>query len=100
MSMIGKSSMKNAEKEKPVVDFVSINLTEHKCHYYNLKGILQNRIDFGWQEKKYGHAKAVSNNGKVFIFKKEESLVLNILVLTGAEFIFAKSINIKSAIED
>ena len=88
------------EKEKPIVDFVSINLTEHKCHYYNIKGILQNRIDFGEQERDYGHAKAVSNNGKVFIFKKEESLILNILVLTDAEFIFAKSIDIKKAIEN
>jgi len=44
--------------------------------------------------KAYGKPLTVSNNGRIFIFKKSTSLILNILMLTLDGFDFIKSVDI------
>ena len=62
------------------VDFISINLTDNKYHYFNIKGILQHRVDFTDTLKQYkcGRPVSVSNDGTIFVYKKQNSLKLHI----------------------
>ena len=49
---------------------VNINLSENKFYIYSQRGLLQARIDFNKEVKKYGQFITVSSNGQSFIMMK------------------------------
>lgn len=59
-----------------------MNVSHYKYYVYNLKGILRERFDFSDFVEKYGQPKAVSNNGKAYIFKKTKNRTFTIFNLT------------------
>lgn len=85
----------------PEVDFISINLTDNKYHYFNIKGTLQHRVDFSDTLKQYkcGRPVSVSNDGTVYVYKKQRSLKLHICRLHEQEFQHVKTIKISNAID-
>ena len=75
-------------------------MTDHKYYIYSLRGSLKRRIDYSKEVKLYGSPKAVSNNGTIYIFKKQQSCILTVLMLTTNGFEFVKLINLKTAIRE
>ena len=78
---------------------ISLDLIKYKYYIFNLKGILKRRKDFSSLVKEYGAPSAVSNNGRVYIFKKRGGDVLNIFNLSSKNgFEFVKNIKLETAI--
>lgn len=77
-----------------------MNLTDNKYHIYNMKGILEHRVNFNDQVLEYGHEQAVSNNGKIFLFKKKKSLTYHVLILRSDKFQHIKDIKVAEAIDE
>ena len=61
---------------------ICMNVSHYKYYVYNLKGILRNRFNFSEFVAKYGQPKAVSNNGKAYIFKSIKNRIFTIFNLT------------------
>mgnify|MGYP001347055318 CR=1 FL=1 len=55
-------------KKKVHHDFIALNITESKYYFYDIKGILKNRVDFSATSKKRGKIMGVSPNGLNFVF--------------------------------
>ena len=78
---------------------LSMNITDSKYYIYSLKGMLRERVNFKALTATYGKARAVSNNGLIFIFKKPSSFELNILLMTNSEGLaFVKTVNIQKRV--
>ena len=77
-----------------IKEYLTVNITEHKVNAFNQKGFQTRRFDYSKMIKQYGKPKCVSNNGQFFVFKKSDSLILNIFLLTPEVFIPLKTIHI------
>lgn len=82
-----------------------MNLSDSKYYVYSLNGVLEKRVNFKLYIAFYGKPKAVSNNGQVFLFKKDikledgtEDKMLSILWLTPEGFFKMKTFKIRDAI--
>jgi hypothetical protein len=74
---------------------ISVNLTDYKYYFFNIKGILLKRFDFRHQVNQFGQPISVSNNGRIFIFSPEDKPnILNVLMITFNGFKFVKRLDI------
>lgn len=87
------------ESKANISCLLSMNITDSKYYIYSLKGNLRERVNFKHLTERYGRARAVSNNGLIYVFKKPSSFELNILLMTNSEgLVFVKTVNLQERI--
>lgn len=77
-----------------IKEYITVNITEYKVNTFNQKGFQTTRFDYAHMIKEFGKPKCVSNNGQFFIFKKSDSIILNIFLLTPDEMLLLKTIDV------
>lgn len=89
----------NGNVVKDAKELVCVNLTNFKYYFYSLKGQLRTRVDFSHLKEQNGHPRAVSPNGKVWVFqKRSRPFEINLLILTKLKFVEIKQIDVLAAL--
>ena len=89
------------DSDKDVTLIMCVNKTESKFYVYKPNGILIRRVEFSEQTEAYGQPKAVSQDGKNYIYQKNKSynnmddmMQIHMVTIDIFELKYHKTINV------